>query len=54
MNKTDLREIKKGEFGTGLLIENDGYISLDSTDRNRLIKENFDNNTEWHVPKHLL
>ena len=51
MNKTDLREIKKGEFGTGLLIETDGYISLDSTDRNRLIKENFDNNTEWHVPK---
>ena len=51
MNKTDLREIKKGEFGTGLLIENDGYISLDSTDRNRLIKENFDNNTEWHIAK---
>lgn len=50
MNKTDLREIKKGEFGTGLLIENDGYISINDTEHNKLIKEEFDNAGEWHVP----
>lgn len=51
MDKKDLREIKKGEFGTGLLIENDGYISINDTKHNKLIKEEFDNATEWHVPK---
>jgi hypothetical protein len=50
MNKTDLREIKMGEFGTGLLIENDGYISINDTEHNKLIKEEFDNAGEWHVP----
>ena len=29
MNKKELVEIKKGQTGTGLLIENDGYISLE-------------------------
>lgn len=51
MDKKDLREIKKGEFGTGLLIENDGYISINSTEHNKLIKEEFDNSSEWHVPR---
>lgn len=50
MDKKDLREIKKGEFGTGLLIENDGYISINDTEHNKLIKEEFDNAKEWHVP----
>lgn len=50
MEKKDLREIKKGELGTGLLIENDGYISINDTKHNKLIKEEFDNATEWHVP----
>lgn len=50
MDKKDLVEIKKGEFGTGLLIENDGYISINNTEHNKLIKEEFDNSTEWHVP----
>ena len=50
MNKTDLREIRRGEFGTGLLIENDGYISINDTEHNKLIKEEFDNAGEWHVP----
>jgi len=50
MDKKDLREIKKGEFGTGLLIENDGYISINDTEHNKLIKEEFDNAGEWHVP----
>jgi hypothetical protein len=34
----------------GLLIENDGYISINDTEHNKLIKEEFDNATEWHVP----
>ena len=50
MKKTDLVEIKKGEYGTGLLIENDGYISINDTEHNKLIKEEFDNAREWHVP----
>lgn len=50
MKKTDLVEIKKGEFGTGLLIENDGYISINDTEHNKLIKEEFDSAGEWHVP----
>lgn len=28
MDKKNIQEIKKGEVGTGLLIENDGYISM--------------------------
>ena len=50
MDKKDLVEIHKGEYGTGLLIENDGYISINDTEHNKLIKEKFDNSTEWHVP----
>lgn len=47
----ELVEIKKGETGTGLLIENDGYISINSTKHNKQIKESFDSNDEWYVPK---
>ena len=36
MEKSELKEIKKGKFGTGLLIENDGYISLD-TEKNKYL-----------------
>ena len=46
MDKKDLREIKKGEFGTGLLIENDGYVQLD---KSKLIKEGIGDG-EWYVP----
>lgn len=49
--KEELREIKKGETGTGLLIENDGYVSIHSTPHNRQIKEDFDNRGDgWYVP----
>ena len=48
MEKSELKGIKKGKFGTGLLIENDGYISLD-TEKNKYLKESYDGN-EWHVP----
>lgn len=52
-NKSDLKEIKRGQIGTGLLIENDGYCSLQDTKSNKLIKEDFERgreNGEWHVP----
>lgn len=49
MNKTDLKEIKKGSEGTGLLIENDGYISM-SEGNNKQIKESVDNGSGWNCP----
>ena len=49
MDKKDLREIKKGEFGTGLLIENDGYISLTETANNKKIYESMSDGS-WNVP----
>ena len=49
MNKTDLVEIKKGEFGTGLLIENDGYISMTESAHNKKIYESISDG-EWNVP----
>ena len=41
MNKNTITEIKKGQLGTGLLIENDGYMSLSSND-NLVIKESIE------------
>ena len=41
MNKNTITEIKKGQLGTGLLIENDGYMSL-STNDNLVIKESIE------------
>lgn len=51
MRQDNLEVIKEGKTGHGILIENDGYISLDSTNRNRQIKEDIDNANEWFVPK---
>lgn len=39
---SNITEVKKGMTGSGLLIENDGYVSLDMKE-NRLIKESLDN-----------
>lgn len=51
IKKEELREIKKGETGTGLLIENDGFVSMSATSHNRQIKEDFDRNDgQWYVP----
>jgi hypothetical protein len=36
MDRKELVEIKKGQTGTGLLIENDGYISLDLAGNRKL------------------
>jgi hypothetical protein len=49
-----LVEIKKNNTGTGLLIENDGYISMESGDNKKLyesIRLNEDMNGVWNVPK---
>ena len=48
MSKNDLIEIKKGKTGTGLLIDNDGYITLNEG-HNKTIKEGM-NNGGWNVP----
>ena len=38
-----LVEIKKGQTGTGILIESDGYVSRDLTENNKkMIKEAFE------------
>ena len=39
MNKKDLVEIKRGQTGTGLLIENDGYISPDLGNNRKLFED---------------
>lgn len=53
MNDSDkniLKEIKKGQIGTGLLIENEGFISLDYGE-NKLIKEDMDKQgNDWKIP----
>lgn len=49
MNKTDLKEIKKGAEGTGLLIEHDGYISM-SEGKNKQLKESVNGIDGWHCP----
>lgn len=47
-NKEELLEIKKGKTGHGLLIENDGYMSL-ADSNNKVLRESFDPDN-WHVP----
>lgn len=47
-NKKELLEIKKGQTGRGLLIENDGYMTL-ADESNKLIRESFDPDN-WNVP----
>jgi hypothetical protein len=49
-----LNEVKKGQEGYGLLIENDGYVSKDVSENNKkIIKEALDireSTGEWNVP----
>ena len=49
MAHLELKEIKKNHTGHGLLIDNDGYISLNEG-KNRQLKESFDSSSEWHCP----
>lgn len=48
MKKSELTEIKRNHEGTGLLIENDGYISM-SEGKNKNLLE-FNNNEGWRCP----
>ena len=49
MKESNLQVIKEGKTGHGILIENDGYISLSEGRSNAQIKEDISNNG-WHVP----
>lgn len=49
MRKDELEVIKEGKSGHGILIENDGFISLNETSHNRNIKEGLESGG-WHVP----
>ena len=49
MSKSNLVEITKGKTGTGLLIESDGYMSLQSKE-NAMLKEAIDNRAEGGLP----
>lgn len=55
MDRKNLVEIRKGESGTGLLIEHDGYISVDCGDNKKLF-EDINSNTEddFHCPRHFI
>ena len=55
MEGKNLDEIRKGESGTGLLIEHDGYISIECGDNNKLFEE-INSNTEddFHCPRHFI
>lgn len=54
MDRSNLVEIKKGETGTGLLIEHDGYISIDCGNNKQLFesyrKMNEGVGDEFHCP----
>lgn len=55
MDITNLVEIKKGQEGTGLLIEHDGYISVDCGGNRKLFEEiNSDNEDDFHCPRHFI
>ena len=49
MKKNELEIIKEGKTGHGILIENDGYISLNETTYNKQLKEDI-TAEGWHVP----
>ena len=51
MKKSELEIIKEGKTGHGILIENDGFISLDYGKNNKQLKEDISNNDGWFVPK---
>lgn len=49
-----IKEIKKGELGTGLLIENDGYIKLDDKYNKQLyedIRSHQEQDNGFYIPK---
>ena len=55
MDRKNLVEIHKGESGTGLLIEQDGYISIDCGDNKKLFEEiNSNTDDDFHCPRHFI
>jgi hypothetical protein len=55
MKRDKLIEIKKGEAGTGLLIEHDGYISSDCGENKKLFEDiNSNTNDGWFCPKKFI
>ena len=52
MARQTITEIKKGQIGTGLLIENDGYVSLDMPE-NKILKESIGFDGGFINPKDL-
>lgn len=55
MDRSNLVEIKKGQTGTGLLIESDGYISMSEGDNKKFLEEHkrlveSSDEREWHCP----
>lgn len=52
MEKSNLVEIRKGEVGTGLLIEHDGYISSECGENKKLFEEinSMSDSGEFHCP----
>lgn len=49
MAQSELIEIKRNKTGHGLLIDSDGYISLNEG-KNQQIKESFDKSNDWYCP----
>lgn len=49
-NMIDLKEIKKNQSGLGLLIENDGYISIDETGNRKIFEDINNHKGAWEVP----
>ena len=55
MDRKNLVEIHKGESGTGLLIEHDGYISIECGDNKKLFEEiNSNTDDDFHCPRHFI
>ena len=54
MKKENLVEIKRGEEGTGLLIEHDGYISYECGDNKRLFEEIGREGFDAICPEHFI
>ena len=55
MDRKNLVEIRKGGSGKGLLIEHDGYISIDCGDNKKLFEEiNSNTDDDFHCPRHFI
>lgn len=53
LNLEQLTEVRKGQVGTGLLVEHDGHIKRDC-DTIRQIHEDINNNQQFVIPEHFI